>query len=91
MMRPYLAYTPRRTCHTVARGLLAVAVLVAGALDALVTAAIGVPPVAWTTRRLARLVRDAYRIGRYGPPSTCTDLAVVVPDGEVIDDEETPR
>lgn len=78
---------PRRTWRTVGRGLAAVAAFLLSAVDALVTAALGVPPIAWTARQLAAMVREAYRLGQYGEPSTCTDLAVVVLDGEVIDEE----
>lgn len=83
----YLAYTPRRTWRTVGRGLTAVARLLLAALDALVTAAIGIPPIAWCARRLGGAIRDQYRLGRFGEPSTRTDLAVVVVDAEVLDEE----
>lgn len=88
---PYPAYTPRRTWRTVGRGLAVAAALILSALDALATAALGIPPIGWLARRSAALVRDAYRYGRYGAPSSCTDLAVAVVDAEIIDDEERPR
>lgn len=68
------------------RGLLAVIRLIASAADQLVTALVGLPPAAWIVRRLAGAVRCAYQLGRYGPPSTCTDLAVVIVDGEIIEE-----
>jgi hypothetical protein len=89
-MTPY-PYTPYRTWRTVGRGLAAVARLFLTALDALITAAVGIPPIAWCARQVAALIRETYRIGRYGTPSDRTDLAVVVVDAEVIYDEEDER
>ncbi len=71
----------------VLRGLVAVLVLLISAVDALVTAAVGLPPIAWCVRRFAAVVRDAYRLGRFGPPSTCTDLESFVFEGVIVDDE----
>lgn len=84
----YLAYTPDRTWRTVGRGLAAVARLLLSALDALITAAIGIPPIGWCVRRLAGAIRETYRLGRFGEPSTRTDLAVIVVDAEIIDKED---
>jgi hypothetical protein len=86
-----MTYTPRRTWRTVGRGLAAVARLFLSALDALLTAAVGIPPIAWCARQLGALIRETYRLGRYGEPSDSTDLAVVVIDAEVIYDEEGGR
>jgi hypothetical protein len=68
-------------------GLAAVARLVCSAADHYVTALVGLPPVAWITRQIVGAVRDAYRLGRFGPPSTCTDLAVIVYDGEILEEK----
>ncbi|MGH3375958.1 MAG: hypothetical protein ACRDP6_14565 [Actinoallomurus sp.] len=65
------------------RGLWAVVRLVASAADHHITARLGCPPLAWCARRVTRVLRDAYRHGRFGPPSTCTDLAVIVYDGDI--------
>lgn len=86
-----MRYTPDRTWQTVGRGLAAVARLLLTALDALITAAIGIPPIGWCARRVAGLIRETYRIGRFGEPSGCTALAVVVIDAEVIDNEEDDK
>jgi hypothetical protein len=63
----------------VARGALAVARLLAGAVDELVTSLIGAPPVlpraARATRHVGREIGDAFRGGRDG-----------VVDAEVIED-----
>lgn len=83
-----MRYTPDRTWRTVGRGLAAVARLLLSALDALITAAVGIPPIAWIARQLAGALRDQYRIGRFGEPSTRTDLAVVVVDAEIISDKQ---
>lgn len=86
-----MTYTPRRTWRAVGHGLAAVARLLLSALDALITAAVGIPPIAWLARQVGALIRETYRLGRYGEPSSCTDLAVVVVDAEVINDEEVGR
>jgi len=73
-----------RVLAGVARGLVAVVVLVVTAVDALVTAVIGTAPVLprlgravrWLGREIARETGDAFRGGRAG-----------VVDAEVIDDE----
>jgi hypothetical protein len=68
-------------------GLHAVAVFLLSGLDALVTAAVGLPPVAWIVRQVAAVVREAYRLGRFGPLSTRRELAVIVYEGEVLEEE----
>lgn len=68
------------------RGIWAVVRLWTSAADHYVTALIGIPPIAWIAGRLAAATRAAYRLGRFGPPSTCTDLAVIVHDGEIIEE-----
>jgi autotransporter translocation and assembly factor TamB len=68
-----------RRLAVVLRGLLAVALLLAGAVDELVTSAIGAPPVlpraARAARKAGREVGEAFRGGRDG-----------VLDAEVIED-----
>ena len=56
---------PRQGWRGVARGLLAVAVLLLTAADALVTALAGVPPMAWAARRIRRVIADEYRRAYY--------------------------
>jgi hypothetical protein len=68
------------------KGLLAAAGLWLSAADHYVTARLGYPPAAWIISRLAAATRAAYRLGRYGPPSTRTDLAVIVYDGNIIEE-----
>jgi hypothetical protein len=80
-----MTYTPNRSWRTVGRGLAAVARLLVSAADALITAAVGVPPIGWCVRQLVAAIRETYRLGRFGEPSTCTDVAVVVVDAEIID------
>lgn len=65
------------------RGLLAALRLWLSAADHYITARLGHPPVTWVASRLAAATRQAYRLGRYGPPSTSTDLAVIVYDGVI--------
>jgi hypothetical protein len=69
----------------VIRGLAAVVALFTSAFDHLITAAAGIPPIAWCARQAAEVIRDTYRRGRFGPPSTRTDIEPVVIDAEVID------
>lgn len=76
---------------SVRRGLVAVAVLLLTAADALLTAAVGIPPVAWCARRIGAVVREAYRLGRFGEPSTCRAVELHITDAEIVDDEETGR
>lgn len=66
-------------------GLRAVARLFASAADQLVTARVGIPPLTWLGRQIAAAVRQAYRLGRFGPPSESREVAVIVHEGEVID------
>lgn len=47
----------------VSRGLLAVTVFLFGALDALITARLGIPRLAWLGRRVGRAIADEYRRG----------------------------
>ncbi|MCW2912409.1 MAG: hypothetical protein JWN52_477 [Actinomycetia bacterium] len=39
------------------------------AVDSLLTALFGVPPIRWCARRLAMAAREMYLADRYGPPS----------------------
>jgi hypothetical protein len=75
--------------RTVARlaGLLAVIRLLFSAADHYVTARLGWPPLAWVVRQVAAVVREAYRLGRFGPLSTRRELAVIVYEGEVLEEE----
>jgi hypothetical protein len=79
-------YTPARTWRTVGRGLTAVARLLLTALDALITAAVGIPPIAWCARQAGAVIQETYRIGRFGPPSKSREVAVVVEEGEIVDE-----
>jgi hypothetical protein len=69
----------------VLRGLAAVLVLFTSAADHYLTALAGIPPIAWCTRQVAGVIRDAYRAGRFGPPSTRTDIEPIIIVGEVVD------
>lgn len=69
-------------------GLWAVVRLVASAADHYVTARLGYPPLAWCARRVAGVLRVTYRLVRFGPPSTRTDLAVIVYDGDIIEEDQ---
>lgn len=55
--------TVREAACAVLRGLLAVLVLLLTALDALVTAVIGIPPVTLALRKARRAISDEYRRG----------------------------
>lgn len=79
-----------RDWWAVGAGIRAVLVLAVTALDSLVSALAGIPPVRWCARQLAAVVRDAYRVGRFGPASQSTEIAPLVVDGEIVD-EETDR
>jgi hypothetical protein len=59
--------------RAVLRGLWAVAVLFVTAADALITAALGVPPAAWALRRVRRAASDEYQRGYWH----ATDAEVV--------------
>lgn len=79
----------------VLRGLLAVVALLGGALDALITAAVGIPRLAWITTHLARMVASEYRRGYHNaidveiltdtptpsPPTTARVVQVWIPAG----------
>jgi hypothetical protein len=89
MNRVYLTTGARRRGpdrRGLACGLWAVVVLVTSAADHYLAALFGAPPLAWCTRQIAAVVRDAYRQGRFGPPSACTQVVQVIYDAEVIDD-----
>jgi hypothetical protein len=62
MTQPENAWEAARA---VMRGLVAVAVLIITAADALMTAVIGVPPITWTWRRVRTVLSDEYRRGYY--------------------------
>lgn len=66
----------------VARGLWAVFVLLATAVDALVTAWLGVPPLAWLGRRIGRVIADEYRRGYHN----ARDAEEVLDDDQDLDD-----
>lgn len=54
--------------------------LLASAADHYVTALLGLPPLGWIVQQITGVLR-------YGPPSTSTDLAVIVYDGEIIEEK----
>jgi hypothetical protein len=49
--------------RAIGRGVLAVLVFLLTAADALLTAVIGVPPLAWTARRICTALGDEFRRG----------------------------
>jgi hypothetical protein len=49
--------------QAIARGLRAVAALLASAADALISAAVGLPPLAWLWRRARAELAEEYRRG----------------------------
>jgi hypothetical protein len=61
----------------VARGLLVVAVFLLGALDALITARLGIPRLAWLGRKLARAIADEYRRGYHN----AVDVEIIEENG----------
>lgn len=69
----------------VIRGLIAVLVLCTSAADHYLSALAGIPPIAWCTRQVAGVIRDAYRLGRFGPPSERTDIEHHIVDAEIVD------
>lgn len=62
--------------RAIGRGLVAVAALLLTALDALITARLGLPRLAWVGRRVRREIADEYRRGYHDAQDT-----------EVIDEE----
>lgn len=71
---------PRRgSLRDIARGVWFVLVLLATAVDSLLTALIGVPPLAWFARRIGHALADEYRRGYHN--------AV---DAEVVEDPNDP-
>jgi hypothetical protein len=65
------ASQPRQRCPWGRmRGTLAVASLLLSALDHLVTALIGWPPVAWMARAIAAPITETWRTARRGPRRT---------------------
>lgn len=76
----------RRDWRAVARGVWAVVVLCASAVDHLVAALAGTRPVAYCTRMLASALRAEYRRAR-GAPAPVPDPAVI--DGATITDDDT--
>ena len=71
--------------RAVLRGVVAVLVLFTSAADHYLSAAAGIPPIAWCTRQVAAVIREAYRLGRFGPPSERTDIEHHIVDAEIID------
>ena len=81
------ATRPTRDWWAVGAGIRAVLVLAVTAIDSLLSALIGIPPVRWCAHQVAAVVRDAYRSGRFGPPSRSTGIEPLVVDGEIVDEE----
>lgn len=71
------------------RSVLATARLLLSAPDHLIAALISLPPPGWLISRFAAAVRETYRLARFGPPSSRTDLAVIVYDGEIIEGDRS--
>lgn len=67
----------RQRLAGVLRGLLGVALLLAGALDALITACLGIRPVGPQLAELRQAITDRYRLARAGAR-----------DADVIDDKK---
>lgn len=88
--RPYPPPARSSVWRGVLRGLWAVAVLLSSALDHYLAAVAGTYTIAWQTRRVAAVIGTAYRTGRYGSLSSCTDLEVAVFHFEVIDESTDP-
>jgi hypothetical protein len=78
-----------RDWWAIGAGIRSVALLFLTATDSLLTAAAGIPPIRWCARQLAAVIRDAYRVGRFGPPSESTEVVPYVVDGEPV--EESSR
>jgi hypothetical protein len=73
--------------RAVLRGLWAVAVLFVTAADALITAVLGVPPAAWTLRRVRLAASDEYHRGYWH----ATDAEVVEPHPDDPADDRPPE
>lgn len=69
------AHPVRRSLWAVARGVVAVAVFIVSALDALLSAWLGTPRLGWLARRAAVACADEYRLRAAGAVD-----AVVVED-----------
>jgi hypothetical protein len=74
----------RRSPWAIVRGVVAVALLIAGALDALVSAWLGTPRLGWLARRAAAACVDEYRLRASGAVD-----AIVVSD--VADGQDDAR
>ena len=84
--RPFPPPVRSSVWRGVLRGLWSVAVLLSSALDHYLAAVAGTYTIAWQSRRIAAVIGEAYRTGRYGPLSSCTDLEPAIFDAEIIDD-----
>jgi hypothetical protein len=84
-------YAPVTRTRAVLRLVAAVVVFALSALDALVSAVVGVPSLAGSVRRGAAAVRRVYLAARYGPASECTDVELHIVEGEFVDDEGAGR
>lgn len=74
----------RRDRARVWRGLLAVVILLVSAVDALVTAVIGIPPIGWMWRRVSEVIRaEAFPPG--SPPAIVSGR-VIPSDGKDMHD-----
>jgi hypothetical protein len=69
---------PHTSLRARLRGLCAAVAFMAGAADALVTAALGLPPVTFIVRRFGAAVRRAYRAGAAPPPVLATTVRPAV-------------
>jgi hypothetical protein len=76
-----------RSPRAIARGLAAVAALFLTAADALVTAALGLPRLAWVARRVATACGDEYRRARWG----AVDVTEVIEPGPDREDRTPPE
>ena len=73
-----------RSPGAILRGLAAVAALFAGAVDALVTAFLGVPRLGWLAQRVGEMTAEEYRRGAwdvYADAEVIADPAPAGPDG----------
>lgn len=73
-----------RDWWAIGAGIRSVALLALSAADSLLTALAGAPPIRWCVRQVAAVVREAYRAGRFGPPSESAEVVVCVLDGEYV-------